>query len=95
METKINPLNNSNNTVVNSSINKSTVINSAIGSANSLPLGTVLNDKYVIKNKLNVSTGEADLYICEYEGAEYGRKTASAKEYMGCAAILHLFEERP
>ena len=82
METKINPLNNSNNTVVNSSINKSTVINSAIGSANSLPLGTVLNDKYVIKNKLNVSTGEADLYICEYEGAEY-----IAKVYRRSVAI--------
>lgn len=69
----------SNATQVNNSINNKTVINksSSATTINStangsiLAIGTVLNDKYVIKNKLNVSTGEADLYICEYEGTEY------------------------
>ena len=69
----------SNATQVNNSINNKTVINksSSATTINStangsiLAIGTVLNDKYVIKSKLNVSTGEADLYICEYEGTEY------------------------
>ena len=80
----------SNATQVNNSINNKTVINksSSATTINStangsiLAIGTVLNDKYVIKSKLNVSTGEADLYICEYEGTEY-----IAKVYRRSVAI--------
>ena len=80
----------SNVTQVNNSINNQTVVNKSssattintAANGNVLATGTVLNDKYVIKNKLTVSTGEADLYLCEYEGIEY-----IAKVYRRSVAI--------
>ena len=74
----------SNKTEINSSIN-ATVINSEVGQATAinpnlgtssvkLASGTVLAGKYKIVEPLSASTGEADLYVCKYNGAEYVAK---------------------
>lgn len=36
-----------------------------------LPAGTLLGGKYRIEAPMHVSAGEADLYVCSYEGQEY------------------------
>ena len=36
--------------------------------------GSVIMEKYVIENRLEVSSGEADLYLCSYEGSAYVAK---------------------
>lgn len=66
--TKINNQINGNSTVINDEIFSSgaaTVINTEVASQNGLTEGTVLLDKYRIICKLDISTGEADLYMCE------------------------------
>lgn len=72
-ETKINPINNSGKTEVNSSLqsNNATVINTEIINTSTISAGTVLCEKYIIESKLDILTGEADLYICNYNGAKY------------------------
>lgn len=74
----------SNKTEINHSIN-ATVINSEVGqvtainpnlaaSSTKLVAGTLLAGKYEIVEPLSVSTGEADLYVCKYDGKEYVAK---------------------
>ncbi|MDE7353663.1 MAG: protein kinase [Acetatifactor sp.] len=74
----------SSRTEINSSLN-ATVINPEIGQATSvnphiavvsqkISPGTVLLGKYEVMQSLNVSTGEADLYICRYNNMEYVAK---------------------
>lgn len=36
--------------------------------------GTVICDKYVVENRLEVSSGEADLYLCDFNGEKYVAK---------------------
>ena len=36
-----------------------------------LPAGTILLEKYVVKKRLPVTSGEANIYVCEFEGIEY------------------------
>lgn len=69
-KTEINPSINA--TVINSEVGQTTAINPNIvtDSAN-LSAGTVLAGKYEIVEPLSASTGEADLYVCKYNGAEY------------------------
>ncbi len=76
----------SNETVLNPDLGNATVINPEIGqatatnpslaaaAATAIPAGTVLAGKYEIVETLSASTGEADLYICRYDGARYVAK---------------------
>lgn len=67
--TVINPT--ANSTIINSSLSgNSTVINAEL-SSNSLQSGVVLPGGYAIKKRLEVTSGEADLFICENTGTEY------------------------
>ena len=68
-ETEINS-NNSNVTEVNASGSNATVINSDAGGG-AVAVGTVLCGKYEVKKKLDIASGEADLYICTYNQKEY------------------------
>lgn len=66
---------NLNATVINTEIGQSTIINTSIVSTSAkLASGTVLSGKYEIVEPLNVSTGEADLYVCQYDGKDYVAK---------------------
>ena len=68
--TQLNP--NVNSTVINSEVGQETAINPNIVTATAnLSAGTVLAGKYDIVEPLSASTGEADLYVCKYNGAEY------------------------
>ena len=86
-----------NNTVINPHINSSTVINSQIvdeynrqndiedNSSYSIREGTIICDKYKIESQLEVSSGEADLYLCsdgisQYVAKVYKRKFAVKRE---------------
>lgn len=85
----------SNRTVVNPSINattinheigQSTVVNPMIGQATAInpnvkgrvsdkiAEGTIIGGKYQVTKPMNIATGEADLYICQYGGTEYVAK---------------------
>lgn len=71
--TEINP--NANATAINSEVIQKTEINPSINStAVELSTGTILADKYEIVAPLNASTGEADLYICSFDGQKYVAK---------------------
>lgn len=68
--TQLNP--NVNSTVINSEVGQKTAINPNIVTATAnLSAGTVLAGKYEIVEPLSASTGEAELYVCKYNGAEY------------------------
>lgn len=60
-----------NNVVVN---NNATEINQEMVQAVSLPVGTLLCGKYEVVSKLYTTTGEADLYICNYNEQAYVAK---------------------
>ncbi|WP_298463919.1 protein kinase domain-containing protein [uncultured Mitsuokella sp.] len=51
-------------------------------SAQGIPTGTLLLDKYKVEHLLTAATGEATLYVCSYQGREY-----VAKVYRRAAAI--------
>ncbi len=71
--TEINP--NINATVINSEIGQATAINPNLtATSTKLVAGTLLAGKYEIVEPLSVSTGEADLYVCKYDGKEYVAK---------------------
>lgn len=68
--TQLNP--NVNSTVINSEVGQETAINPNIVTATAnLSAGTVLAGKYEIVEPLSATTGEADIYVCKYNGAEY------------------------
>lgn len=72
-KTEINP--NINATVINSEVGQATAINpNLVASSTKLAVGTLLAGKYEIVEPLSVSTGEADLYVCKYDGKEYVAK---------------------
>ena len=70
-------------TVINQQLNNATVINESLRTpsnatvineelaATEIPVATTLNQKYQIINKLNVVSGEADLYVCKYNNTQY------------------------
>lgn len=72
-ETMINPINNSNSTVINSELqpNNATVINTEISNLSNIAEGTTLCDKYTVVSKLDINTGEADLYVCDYNSEKF------------------------
>ena len=88
-QTVINP--SANATAVNPEIGKNTVINRELGQAtavnpnvrgqasNMIAEGTIIGGKYQIVKPLNIATGEADLYICQYGKTEYVAKVYRRK----------------
>lgn len=83
-KTQVNP--NINATQINPNINNATAVNTEINAyQNDVRIGTVLGGKYKITQPLSSKTGEADIYICEYQGKKYAakiyrRQTAVKKE---------------
>lgn len=72
-KTVINP--NVNATIINPEIGQATAINPNLTSAlTELRPGMLLAGKYEIVAPLSISTGEADLYVCKYDGKEYVAK---------------------
>lgn len=73
-QTVINP--NVNATVINSELGQATAINPNLTGSTSKKLtsGAILGGKYQIVEPLSVATGEADLYVCEYNEKEYVAK---------------------
>ena len=70
--TSLNPDVQSNATVLNTSAaSGATVLNNESVSDAFITPGTIVCEKYEIKRELNVQTGEADLFICTYNGKEY------------------------
>ena len=71
--TEINP--NVNATVINSEIVQATAINPDLAAPTAkLSAGTLIADKYKIAEPLKVSTGEADLYLCSFDGKKFVAK---------------------
>ena len=71
--TEINP--NVNETVINSEMGQATAINPDLAASTAkIVAGTLIADKYEIVEPLSVSTGEAELYVCKYDGKEYVAK---------------------
>lgn len=68
-----------------------------IESTTMLSAGTVVCDRYKIQNQLEVSSGEADLYLCsdgrqQFVAKIYKRKFAVKQTDSGARAYLVLFE---
>lgn len=62
-------------TEINLDIQQSTAINLDVADAScKLSAGSMIAGKYEVIEPLSVSTGEADLYICKYNGKEYVAK---------------------
>ncbi len=74
--TQINSEIQNNSTVINSeiSVSQSTVINAELSNADDLPSGTLLLEKYSIIEKMSINTGEATLYVCEYNNEKFAAK---------------------
>jgi len=78
--TQINPINNSSANAINDlGGENATVINQAVAQTTTLSVGTLLCEKYEIESKLDVVTGEADLYICNYTNEVYIAKVYRRK----------------
>lgn len=72
-ESEIQPNNNA--TVINTEVGQATVLNPDIAiSKSEITSGTTLIGKYKIEESLGISTGEADLYLCTYDGNKYVAK---------------------
>lgn len=63
-----------NNAAVNSTSSSNTIVNSALYSLSIIPVGTILCDKYKVVSELNIMSGEASLFVCEYNGEKYVAK---------------------
>lgn len=70
-KTQVNP-NIDKDTILNSKVNQATSINFILNTANPrIVKGTYLNEKYKIIEPLSISSGEADLYLCEADSIKY------------------------
>lgn len=58
----------------------STAINSGLAPLRSVRTGAILCDGYAVVEKMKVSSGEADLYLCKKEGDEYVAKVYRREE---------------
>lgn len=63
-----------NNAAANNSSSSNTIVNSALYSLSQIPVGTVLCGKYKVVSELNITSGEASLFICECSGKKYVAK---------------------
>lgn len=74
-KTQVNPLADAAKTELNTAFGNATVINPVVSAPNGqLTIGTVLSEKYEVIRRLDVSTGEADIYICSYQNKNYVAK---------------------
>ena len=79
-QTEINQdINEYNGTVINPDLTERNNIitnpdNNDFSAMGSIQAGSALLDRYTVKEKLNVSTGEADLYLCSVNNQEYVAK---------------------
>ena len=81
-ETMINPETSNNQTVLNTHISEDTsytVLNTAIEHESFISNGDILCGKYIVQDKLNVPSGEADLYVCTYGRGKYVAKVYRRK----------------
>lgn len=62
------------NIAVNNGPASSTIVNSALYNLSQIPVGTILCEKYKVVSQMNIMSGEASLFICEYNGAKYVAK---------------------
>lgn len=62
------------NTVINPSLNNVTVRNVQAEKFSDISEGTVLLEKYIVKERLKVNSGEANVFVCEYSGKEFVAK---------------------
>ena len=62
------------NNAVSSGTANSTIVNSALYNLSQIPAGVVLCDKYTVVSQMNIMSGEASLFICEYNGEKYVAK---------------------
>ena len=83
-------------TVINSELFRSpaTVINTETVDSRDLPSGTTLLEKYIIIEKISSMTGEAALYLCEYDGRHfaakiYHRENAIKPEVVAALGKIH------
>ena len=67
-------------TVQNPRLNNVTVRNVTAEDFTNFSEGTVLLDKYVVTDRLPVTSGEANIYICEYDDEEYVAKIYNRKD---------------
>lgn len=67
--TKINP--NVSGNEKDSAAGQATIVNPYTTTISETPINSVLGGLYTVKERLDVSTGEADLYICEDKNNEY------------------------
>lgn len=68
-KTEINPVLNA--TVINPELGEATVLNPSLSAVSGeLSEGTLIDGKYEIKKRLEVSTGEADLFLCSSDTGE-------------------------
>ena len=90
--TQINNEIQSDSTVINNEIfsSQSTVLNAEISDGRDLPFNTILLGKYSIIEKMSLSTGEATLYICEYDNQKYAAKVYSRENAIKSEVVLAL-----
>lgn len=67
-------------TVKNSKLNNITVRNATVEDFTNFSDGTILLGKYVVKDRLPITSGEANIYICEYNDEEYIAKIYKRKD---------------
>lgn len=67
-------------TVQNPSLNDVTVRNIVAEDFTNFSEGTILLGKYVVTDRLPVTSGEANIYICEYDEEEYIAKIYNRKD---------------
>lgn len=63
-----------NDAVINNAASSDTIVNSALYNLSQIPEGTILCDKYKVVSELNIMSGEASLFICEYNNSKYVAK---------------------
>lgn len=62
-----------------SSDSNATTINAALSQGTVVNAGTILCDEYIVEQKLDTVTGEADLYLCQKDGKHYVAKVYRRK----------------
>ncbi|MBR0290191.1 MAG: protein kinase [Selenomonadaceae bacterium] len=67
-------------TVQNPRLNNATIRNVTAEDFTNFSDGTVLLDKYVVTDRLPVTSGEANIYVCEYDDEEYIAKIYNRKD---------------
>ena len=96
-ETQLNPnIADSNATVLNPSVaaSNTTVLNTEIVSSVEIQKGTILCDDYTVSGRLDIPTGEADLYLCTkrrqtFVAKVYRRKDAVKDETIEKLSFVH------